>query len=82
LAKEIAAENDILLEFPASPGEVHQDGRTTSRINSQRASEQTKNAPGRAFVVESAVKTDRLEVCAVIALQGSSEIQYPCGISF
>ncbi|EER92527.1 uncharacterized protein LOC8078832 [Sorghum bicolor] len=62
LAKEIAAENDILLEFPASPGEVHQDGRTTSRINSQRASEQTKKAPGRAFVVESAVKTDRLEV--------------------
>jgi hypothetical protein len=69
LAKEIAAENDILLEFPESPVEIHQDGRTTSQINSQRASEQAKNAPARIFVEESAVKTDRREVCAVIALQ-------------
>lgn len=68
LAKEIAAENDILLEFPESPVEIHRDGRTTSRIDSQRAREQTKNAPA-ANVEESAVKTDRREVCAVIALQ-------------
>lgn len=61
LAKEIAAENDILLEFPKSPVVIHQDGRTTSQINSQRASEQAKNAPARIFVEESAVKTDRRE---------------------
>ncbi|CAD6202973.1 unnamed protein product [Miscanthus lutarioriparius] len=61
LAKGIAAENDILLEFPENPVEIHQDGRTTSQINSQRASEQTKNAPARIFVEESAVKTDRRE---------------------
>ncbi|XP_066388336.1 uncharacterized protein [Miscanthus floridulus] len=61
LAKGIAAENDILLEFPENPVEIHQDGRTTSQINSQRASEQTKNAPARIFDEESAVKTDRRE---------------------
>lgn len=62
LAKEIAAENDILLEFPENPVEVHRDvRRTTSRINSQRPSEQRKNAPARIFVEESAVKTDRRE---------------------
>lgn len=61
LAKEIAAENDILLEFPESPVGIHKDGRTTSQVNSQRAGEETKNAPARTFVEESAVKTDRRE---------------------
>ncbi|XP_066353795.1 uncharacterized protein [Miscanthus floridulus] len=62
LAKEIAAENDIFLEFPENPVEIHQDGSTTARIKSQRATrEQTKNAPARIFVEESAVKTDRRE---------------------
>lgn len=76
LAKEIAAENDILLEFPESPVGIHKDGRTTSQVNSQRAGEETKNAPARTFVEESAVKTDRREVCAVITLQDHQKIQY------
>ncbi|CAL4938601.1 unnamed protein product [Urochloa decumbens] len=64
LAKEIAAENDVLLEFPENPAEVpRQVGRTTSQINNnQREREQLRNAPNRAFVQESAVKTDRHEV--------------------
>ena len=81
LAKEIAAENDIFLEFPENPVEIHQDGSTTARIKSQRATrEQTKNAPARIFVEESAVKTDRREVCAVIALQGHQKSSIFCGI--
>ncbi|WVZ56312.1 hypothetical protein U9M48_006860 [Paspalum notatum var. saurae] len=60
LAKEIAAENDILLEFPPeTPAEIHQVVRTTSRINSQRErGEQTQNAPAREFIS----KTNRYEV--------------------
>ena len=81
LAKGIAAENDILLEFPENPVQIHQDGRMTSQINSQRASEQTKNAPARIFVEESAVKTDRREVCVVIAvLQDHQKSSILCGI--
>ncbi|KAJ1297887.1 hypothetical protein BS78_01G412300 [Paspalum vaginatum] len=64
LAKEIAAENDILLEFPESPAEIHQVGRTTSRINnSQRErGEQTQDAPARELLRESSAKTNRYEV--------------------
>ncbi|RLN42038.1 uncharacterized protein C2845_PM01G09790 [Panicum miliaceum] len=62
LAKEIAAENDILLEFPEKPVETHQVGRTTSQTNGHREREQSRNAPAREFVQESAVKTDRREV--------------------
>ncbi|PUZ41848.1 hypothetical protein GQ55_9G536800 [Panicum hallii var. hallii] len=62
LAKEIAAENDILLEFPENPVDIHQAGRTTSRTNGHREREQLRNAPAREFVQESAVKTDRPEV--------------------
>ncbi|CAL4921846.1 unnamed protein product [Urochloa decumbens] len=66
LAKEIAAENDVLLEFPPeNPAEVpRQVGRTASQINNshQREREQLRSAPNKAFVQESAVKTDRREV--------------------
>ncbi|CAN6289982.1 unnamed protein product [Urochloa humidicola] len=66
LAKEIAAENDVLLEFPENPAEVpRQFGRTTSQQinNHQRERGQSRNvAPAREFVQESAVKTDRREV--------------------
>ncbi|TKV96997.1 hypothetical protein SEVIR_9G466900v4 [Setaria viridis] len=62
LAKEIAAENDILLEFPQNPVEIRQVGRTTSQITNQREKEQSKNVPAREFVQESAAKTDRREV--------------------
>ncbi|XP_062216159.1 uncharacterized protein LOC133916489 isoform X2 [Phragmites australis] len=51
LAKEIAAENDILLDFPESPIEIHQG----------KQSEQTKNAPVKEFVEQSEVKADRHE---------------------
>ncbi|CAN6320618.1 unnamed protein product [Urochloa humidicola] len=65
LAKEIAAENDVLLEFPENPAEIpRQVGRTASQVNNhQREREQSRNAaPAREFVQESAVKTDRSEV--------------------
>lgn len=70
LAKEIAAEKDILLEFPENPVQIHQGGRTASQTNSQSGREQANNAPGRTILEEeSAVRTDRVQVCAVIALQ-------------
>ncbi|CAL4930196.1 unnamed protein product [Urochloa decumbens] len=64
LAKEIAAENDVLLEFPENPAEIpRQVVHTASQINNnQREREQLRNASNRAFVQESAVKTDRHEV--------------------
>nr|CAB3496450.1 unnamed protein product [Digitaria exilis] len=37
LVKEIAAENDILLEFPENPVEIRQAGRTTSQSNNGRS---------------------------------------------
>lgn len=80
LAKEIAAENDILLEFPQNPVEIRQVGRTTSRITNQREKEQSKNAPAREFVQESAAKTDRREVCAVITLQDHQKFSIFCVI--
>ncbi|KAL6648423.1 hypothetical protein ACP70R_012647 [Stipagrostis hirtigluma subsp. patula] len=60
LVKEIAAENDILLDFPENPVEIRQVGRTNSSINGQ--SVQAKNAPAKEFFEQSAVKTDRREV--------------------
>ena len=69
LVKEIAAENDILLEFPEYPVQTHQVGRTSSQTNGHREREQLRNAPAREFVQENAAKTDRREVCAVITLQ-------------
>jgi hypothetical protein len=80
LAKEIAAENGILLEFPQNPAEIHQFGRTTSQIKNQREKEQSKNAPARDSVQESALKMDRREVCAVIALQDHQNFSIFCGI--
>ncbi|CAN6301500.1 unnamed protein product [Urochloa humidicola] len=64
LVKEIAAENDVLLEFPENAAEFpRQVGRTASQVNNhQREREQSRNVPGREFVQESAVKTDRREV--------------------
>lgn len=52
LAKEIAAENDILLDFPENPRETHRD----------KQSEQAKNVPAEEFVEQSEVKTERYEV--------------------
>jgi len=62
LVKEIAAENDILLEFPEYPVQTHQVGRTSSQTNGHREREQLRNAPAREFVQENAAKTDRREV--------------------
>lgn len=62
LAKEIAAENDILLEFPENPVEIHQViGRPASQMNSQRGREQTRITPSREFLEERLASTDRPE---------------------
>uniref|UniRef100_A0A453IGU4 IST1-like protein n=1 Tax=Aegilops tauschii subsp. strangulata TaxID=200361 RepID=A0A453IGU4_AEGTS len=57
LAREIAAENGILLDFPDSPGEVHQS----------KQSEQAKNVPAPApagkSVEQFEVRTETSEVC-------------------
>ncbi|XP_062210645.1 uncharacterized protein LOC133912088 [Phragmites australis] len=57
LAKEIAAEHDILLDFPETHRQV---GCTTTQINGH--SVQAKKAPAKEFIEESAVKTDHHEV--------------------
>ncbi|KAL6907536.1 hypothetical protein ACP4OV_002575 [Aristida adscensionis] len=64
LAKEVAAENDILLEFPENPVEIHQQQTGQYVAMQNRQNEQAKNAPAPAtgFVEQTEVKADRHEV--------------------